>query len=92
MWEGIMSLVGWGNSWEQLGRHKEQAEVSSVSAQNPRLSPAGSRLLQHGLCQGTRSLCFLASAPSLSERLVLHFDISLMLPPSPNPSFPLQRS
>lgn len=74
-----------GRLGQQLGRHKKQAKVSSFSAQKPWFSPGGSRMLEHSLCQATRSVCFLASAPSLLERLVLHFDISLCFHPLPIP-------
>lgn len=43
-------------------------------------------MLQHSLCQGCHSFCF-HPLP-----LILHFGISLVLLPFPNPSFPLQCS
>lgn len=63
-----------------------------LCSENPPFSPGGSGMLQHGLCQDTHSFSFLTSAPSLFEQLILHFDSSLLLLPSPSPSFPLHCS
>lgn len=85
--EGLVVSLGrfnkLGRLGQQLARHKEEAEIGSFSAQSPCFSSACSRVLQHSLCLNTRSICFLPSTPSLLERLILHFDTSLLPPPFP---------
>lgn len=79
--------MGWGNSWAGTRRQR----FPRFSAQNPGFSPGGSGMLQHSLCQGTAvSASLLPPPPSWNDSFSIL--ISLLLPPSPNPSFPLQCS